>query len=194
MIRLTFFLNLLYAAYHGFLGIYTRSLWLLVLSAYYSVLSALRFGVLAYYRKSARQGDRQAGIFCQLFSGILLVVLALVLAVAAYLSTVTPVGKAHHLVVMISIAIYTFYKTILAIVCLIRDGNTPSPYVRSIRNINCADGAAAMFSLQRSMFATFGPGSGRIMNITTGCGVCLLVGLLGLSLVADTAHQHRKEV
>lgn len=193
--------NLLYALYNGVLGLMTQSLWFVTMGAYYIVLSAMRFAaVLAGRRGMRTAGD--AGALIIRLSGVLLVILAAVLSGSVYLSLTREVAVGYQKIVMITIAAYTFSKLTVAIVGAVKARRTRSPLLTAIRNIGCADAAASLLSLQRSMFASFGDvGSGAgtfIMNAAAGGAVCLFIVGLGVRMAVagdknysdggDTAH------
>jgi nitrate reductase gamma subunit len=51
--------------------------------------------------------------------------------------------------------------------------------------LNLAQAFFAIFSLQASMFHTFGTGESweHLMNILTGCAVCLLIVSIGIYMI-----------
>lgn len=82
---------------------------------------------------------------------------------------------------MISIAAYTFCKVIIAIVNAVKIAKHKSPLLATIRNITCADAAASILSLQRSMLVSFKGMSNSdiiLMNTLTGVFICLFVFML----------------
>ncbi|MGN0660168.1 MAG: hypothetical protein ACI4JX_00450 [Oscillospiraceae bacterium] len=176
-------LNICYALYNGILGFAYGSLWFLVLSAYYIILSVMRFAAVFCERKNNAETAMISEMFVMRFTGIMLMLLSLVLCVSVSYSIFHDVSKANGKIVMITIASYTFYKVIIALVNASKTARHPSPLLRAIRNISCADAAASVFSLQRSMLASFDGMSLseiRLMNIVTGCFVCLIIFILGL--------------
>lgn len=177
--------NLLYALYHGALGIVNRSLWFLTMSAYYTILSALRFSAVLCERKRNSTDSLDTEYFVMKLSGILLAVLSFVLTGVIYLSLAENIVIKHDSVMMITIATYTFYKITMAILRAVKQRKNPSPLLATIRSIGYADVAVSVLTLQRSMFASFGSigdFSARIMNILTGAVVCFFVFMLGATI------------
>ena len=120
------------------------------------------------------------------FSGILLVILGIVLAIVNYISLSQDIAIKHEKIIMITIATYTFYKITMAIVKAVKQHNNPSPLVRTIQNINYTEVFASVLTLQRSMLVSFGAMNSKqvcFMNAMTGGAVCLFVLILGLSMV-----------
>lgn len=176
--------NVSYALLHGAAGVLTQSWWFATLSAYYIVLSVMRFSLLLIRRKEAKQGTSED--FAARLTGGLFLAMAQCLAGTVILCTMKDRARPLHVIVIITMALYVFIKLTLAIIHLIRCGKQAPAVYRSLRNIALAEAFVALFSLQRSMLVSF-PGmteSGiRLMNILTGTAVCLLIFLLGLNLI-----------
>lgn len=180
-------INLLYALYNGILGICTSSLWFLTMGAYYTILGVMRFFAVLYARQNRR--SYEAGCFVMRLSGILLLVLTVVLWGSVYLSFEFDTAVRHSLPVMLSIATYTFYKVVMAIVNSVKARKIPEPLLYAIRGIGCADAAAALFSLQKSMIASFGDtasAGSRLGNALTGIAVCLFVLCLAIIMIIQS--------
>ncbi len=172
--------NLLYSFYTAGLGLSTVSWWFLALSAYYILLSVMRFAVLLWVGKGKKDH------FIPRFTGWVLMGLSVVLAGLTYMSMDSKNAPKHHEIVMITMALYAFLKITLAIMNLIKAGKMPSPALRTLRNIGFADALASIFSLQRSMLVSFGEMSEMnitLFNALTGTAVYLLVFLTGLNLI-----------
>lgn len=179
--------NLAYALYHGAVGITVGSLWFLLLCAYYLMLGAVRFATVLY--GSQHKTGPEAAFseqFLFRFVGGMLTLLAAVLAFSVYLSFQYDVAAAHSEIMMITIATYTFYKSTMAAVNAAKARKQRSLWLIALRNIGCADAAASLLTLQRSMLVSFPGMSGRDMervNALTGAGVCLLAAALGINMI-----------
>lgn len=190
-----FGLNLAYALYHGIVGILSASLWLLLLCAYYIILSVMRFSAVLYDHRSTKSSSSFSEQFLYRFLGGMLTLLSVILALSVYLSFRYDVAIVHQEIMMITIATYTFYKTTMAIVNAIKAGRQHSSWLIAIRNIGCADAAASLLTLQRSMLVSFEGMSNRdmeLMNALTGAGVCLLTAALGIYMIVGKERQSGK--
>ena len=115
-------------------------------------------------------------------------IMALSLVGVVILSVINERGHKFNMVVMIAIAAYSFAKIIYAIINLIKSRHTNSPKIITLKNISLASAFVSIFSMQRSMLATFGEmpkDDIDLMNTLTGAGVCIIVFLLGLNLVMN---------
>lgn len=179
--------NAVYAAANCALGVLQRSFWFITLGAYYLILSVLRFSVIYWYHRTGRAESYTAEPFLFRLTGVLLMLLAWVLAGSSYLSAKFDVATPHHKIVMIAMAAYTFTKIVMATVNAVNARRRTQPLLTILRNIGCADALAAMFSLQRSMLVSFGgmePEGILRLNAATGGVVCAAVFCIGVYMTA----------
>lgn len=179
----TLTVNLLYGAGHVVLGVLEGSVWLLVMAAYYILLGVMRFGAVLTERRHASER------FVMRLCGGMLMVLALVMGGATAISLAESNAVPHGIVIMLVIAIYTFWKMTMAIVHTVQAHQSGTPLTRTIRNITLASALASLLTMQRSMLVSFDGDmtaeAALILNICTGSAVCILVFLLGLNMLFD---------
>lgn len=175
--------NIMYAIYHGALGVVNQSLWFVTMFAYYMILSSMRFSAVLceWKRKSLASEDTE--YFVAKLCGGLLVLLSFILGGIVYISLSQNVAVKHHEIVMITIATYTFYKITVAVIRAIKQRKNTVPLLVVIRTIGYAEVAASLLTLQRSMLISFGSMDNKdiaLMNSLTGISVCLFILLLGI--------------
>lgn len=176
---LSLVLNIAYALYNGALGFLYSSLWFLTLSAYYIILSVMRFAAVFCGIRGTRTEE-----FVMRFTGVMLIILSFVLAGSVYYSIRFEVARPGGTIVMITIATYTFYKVIAAFIKAAKTVKRRIFLFTALRSIACADAAASVLSLQRSMLVSFEGMSAskiRLMNTLTGIGVCLFIFVSGVA-------------
>ena len=176
--------NLSCALMHAALGVLEGSWWYLTLSAYYVILSVLRFSLLRIRRRADKEGSDER--FAEKFTGWLFLALAWFLSGTVIMTVINDHGTQHHMIVVIALAAWVFTRLTLAIIHLIRARKNASPVIRALRNIAFAEAFVSLMSLQRVMLASFPgmtPENIRLMNALTGGGVCVLIFLLGLNLI-----------
>ncbi len=177
---MSFAANIAFAAYHGVLGFTLHSWWFITLSAYYVLLSVMRFAILRMPQ------DQASSRFVRRFTGIMLMLLAYCLSGTVILCAMKDRGVRYHEIVMITIALYAFVKVTLGITNLIKAARQSTPAWLCLRNISLADALVSICSLQRSMLVSFGDMAQKeitLFNILTGSGVCMIVLILGLNLI-----------
>jgi len=88
-------------------------------------------------------------------------------------------------ILVIITAFFAFYKITTSFISIAKDRQHMHPVDSSIRMLNLAQAIFAIFSLQASMFHTFGSGEHweHLLNILTGCTVCLLVVSMGIYMI-----------
>jgi len=179
--------NMVYSAYHIIFGITTHSWWFFTIGIYYAILGIVRFVVLRHKGKKH---------FVIRFTGIMLMVLSISLVGTVILAFVKDRGTEFHLIVMLMIAVYAFIKITLATIKWIKVRKSKSAKLITLRNISFADACVSIFSLQRSMLASFEGMTEveiRIMNAATGSAVCVIVFLLGFNLVQQKTIQIKQQ-
>ena len=179
----TLVINLVYGLGHAVFGVMETSSWLLVMAAYHILLGVMRFGAVLTERRHTSE------CFVMRFCGVMLTVLAVILGTSTALSVLQDRAVPHGMIIMLTIAVYTFWKLTMAIVHMVQAHLSGTPLTRTIRNITLASALASIMTMQRSMLASFGadmfPGDVLLFNALTGAGVCLLVLLMGLNMIFD---------
>jgi divalent metal cation (Fe/Co/Zn/Cd) transporter len=118
----------------------------------------------------------------------MLMLLSLPLIGTVILSVVRDRGKVMHMIVMITIAAYTFTKITFAIINLVKLRKGSSARLIALRNLSLADSCVSIFALQRSMLVSFpgmADGDIRIMNAVFGSVICIIVFILGYNLIRN---------
>lgn len=171
--------NAAFCAYYIIFGIITHSWWSFTVGVYYAILSATRFVV----HKSKENNN-----IIKKYAGVMLMLLSLPLVGTVILAVVSDRGIIMHMIVMISMAAYSFTKITLAIINLIKARKSDSAKLVSLRNVSLSHACVSIFALQRSMLVSFGDmpqNDIRIFNAVMGAAVCVIVFMLGLNLVKN---------
>lgn len=200
LFSLSLIVNVAYALLCGVLGIALHSPWYGMFCFYYLLLSALRCGLLAASRRGKkRAGEDARGLLVSRWKlyrlcGIALFVLEF--ALAAAVTVMVAVGRPAPVseVLAIASAAYTFYKVIFAAVGFIKVRRLHDPLLQAFRNINLADAAVSLLSLQVTLVAVFSQGEGESMkplNAAMGFFVCLLTIALGVWMIAEAGARLR---
>ena len=96
-----FVFNLLYALYHGVLGVMNRSLWFIATCAFYGILATMRFSSVLCGRRGCAPPTDDTEAFVMRLSGVLLAVLSFVLMAVNYISLSQNLAVRHGEIVMI---------------------------------------------------------------------------------------------
>lgn len=180
-----FFICLFYIILKMLSGIYYRSLWLVSLAVYYSLLALIRFLLLCHVNKRTPGSSRVSEWRRYRLCGIMLLFMNQALAGIVGFIVYQNRGYDYPGFLIYAVAVYTFYITIIAVVQLVRFKRYGSPLLSAAKAVNLAAAMVSMLSLTTAMLAQFGeddaPFFRRIMTGAVGGGVCLLV--LGIAIV-----------
>lgn len=186
--------NIMYAIYHGALGVANQSLWFVTMFAYYMILSSMRFSAVLCEWKCKSLASEDTEYFVAKLCGGLLVLLSFILGGVVYISLSQNVAVKHHEIVMITIATYTFYKITAAVIRAIKQRKNTVPLLVVIRTIGYAEAVASLLTLQRSMLISFGSMDNEdiaLMNSLTGISVCLFILLLGIFTILTSGKERK---
>ena len=168
-----------FAVWHGALGAVHHSAWFAAMCGFYLILALVRLCAVL-------SGGR--GVFAPRFTGVMLFALGAAVACVNTISLSQGIAAAYGTIAMISIAAFTTGKVTSAAVCAVRQRGK-GPLFAALNRIRCAEAAASVLTLQRSMLVSFGPmpaDTGRMMNALTGAGVCLFLLILGIASIRDS--------
>lgn len=186
--------NLAFGIYNGILGFVSVSWWFITVAAYYIILGTMRFAVLMSER-GKRSKNNGSEVFIMRFTGVMFLFMSLVLSGTVVLTSKSALQTGYDRIVMITLAVYAFFKATLAVVNIVKARNISSYRIKTLRNISLADAAVSIFSLQRSMLVSFKGCTDAeiyIFNIATGTAVCILVIVLGINLLRKKEKQNGK--
>lgn len=195
----SFLINIFYAVSNGIFGIINRSPWLGTLSAYYIFLSIMRFGIVRYGRKVSKEKMNKDLVIQELkvyrHTGILLALITIALSGAVILLVNQEGGQSYYGYMIFVMAMYTFYKAIIAVVNIVKVRKLQSPLLVTIRNIGYADALVSVLSLQTAMFASFGENSDvdpGVMNGITGACVCIMILAIGIYMIYSSGRKIKR--
>ncbi len=189
--HLSLALNILLALTKAAAGIYTASVWLIVLAGYYLVLCVAKGWVLYAERKAAQEPDegsrsRKEWHTFRLCGWMLIVLTAFLQGVVI---KIVRDGSSFRYqgTLIFAVSLYDFYCLISSIVYMFRTRKRHNPATVAIRCIRLATSLVAMLSLQTAMFASFSGSMAlaqqQMMNAITGTGVCLAMLVIGILMV-----------
>lgn len=193
----SFTLNVLFALAKGVTGWLFASWWLVSLSAYYLLLCISKFLLLSVSHrldklenKSIRQQKEwKAYRIC----GIILLVMTLVLFGVVVLIVTEGNEFTYDGTLIFVVAMYDFYCLIASIIYMIRTRKQHTPVIVAIKTVGFATALVSMLSLQTAMFASFGTDSDAVfkdlMNLISGCGVCVLLFSMGLIMIIQSTNK-----
>lgn len=127
------------------------------------------------------------------FCGVLILLMHLTLTGIVFQMINWNRAEEQGQILVIATAAFAFYKFTNSFWDIAKDRKHPHPVDSSIRMLNLAQAIFAIFSLQASMFHTFGTGETweHLLNIITGCTVCLLIVSMGIYMIRRSNREIR---
>lgn len=197
----SFLVNLVYAFGNGYYGWVRRSPWLGTLSAYYLVLSMMRFGVVRFgWKMPDKRTDKRTDKGLKLReiriyrnTGILLLMNTIVLDGAVILLIHNEGGTSYPGTLVFAVAAYTFYKIIMSVIHVVKAKRLKSPLLAAVRNVGYADALVSILSLQTAMLESFGEGmlEPKRMNGIAGAAICVAISLTGIYMIYSSGRQKK---
>ncbi|MBQ9796473.1 MAG: hypothetical protein IJW50_02015 [Clostridia bacterium] len=184
----SFGINLLFALFQAWLGVYHGSFWFYTLAVYYASLAFMRFFLLRDIKSfdvglsPLREWKRYR------FCGWVLLTMDLALALMVFFMVYWKRGSVHHEITTIAIAAFTFFSLTMAIINVIKYRKYQSPLLSAVKAISLASASVSMLTLETAMLNSFGQGESElfrtVMLCATGAAVCLFV--LGMAIYMVT--------
>ena len=186
------FINFAYGCFKIVSGVILGSAWIGCDGIYNMAQSLIQlFQILR--RKYARTSVQQWKSYR--FCGLLILFMHLTLIGLVFQMVNWNRAEEYGEIMIITTALFAFYKLISSFISIAKDRKHLRPVDSSIRMLNLAQAFFAIFSLQASMFHTFGTGEPweHLMNILTGCGVCLLIVSIGIYMICRGNREIKKQ-
>ncbi|MDE6658452.1 MAG: hypothetical protein K2J88_07725, partial [Oscillospiraceae bacterium] len=167
--------NFLYSLFQVVLAFVYQSPWHITMFVYYIILALMRFSVIASKNKNVL-----------IYNGIAMIFLAIAMSGIICLSITENKTTIYHIIIIITIATYTFYQMTISIINIIKANKTKNCQLIILRNIAVASSIGSMFSLECSMLGTFGDiktSYARNMEIISGAFAVAVILFLSFSML-----------
>lgn len=104
-------------------------------------------------------------------------------------------AEEHGQIMVIATAAFAFYKITTSFIEIVKDRKHIHPIDSSVRMLELSQAIFAIFSLQASLLHTFGTGKPweDLMNLATGCVVCLMVAAMGVYMIRRGTREIKKQ-
>lgn len=185
--------NLGYAVFNGILALFYRSAWFGLMFAWYTILGVMR--LLAVFSKRAGTSKLQKSSSLMGAIGLGMIILAITVSGIVYATVEEKHNPSYNSVVMITIAVYTFYIVIMSVLNIIKAKRIRNIKIIMLRDISLAGAIASVLSLERAMLGTFGNAGDKFsitMEISSGAVAFILIVIIGISMMIQS-HRYTKE-
>ena len=189
--------NLLYVVVNLLSGLRYHAAWFVVLALYYAFLAALRYSVFSSARRDPHGEDLLAEHRRSRLCGFILLGMNLVLSGMVLFIIERRVGYDYPGLLVFSMAAYTFYIFILAIVNLARYRKYGSPLLSAAKAISMTTALVSMLSLEVAMIDRFDSGDNptlfrETMIGVTGAVICAAVLTMSVVMIVRSSRALKK--
>lgn len=189
-------INLLYVGMHVVSYALYRSMWFVVLAAYYSILAIMRFLLVRYVRRVGIGKDRLGELKSSMLCSSIQLTVNFALTGAVMMILYQNKGFSYHGVLIYVMAGYTFYITTHAIIDLVKYRRYNSPVMTTAKVIALSAALVSMLSLETAMFSQFGQDMSAenkwLMIALTGAGVSIAVVTMSLFMIVRSYQEMKK--
>lgn len=176
-------INLLYIVMKLVSGIYYRSVWLISLAGYYTLLAVLRLLLVRQVNVRNEAAEFRRYRLC----GFILLLMNQALTGIVVFMVHQNKGFAYPGLLIYAMAFYAFYAVITATVHVVKTRRHKSPVLSAAKAVDLVAALVSILSLTTAMLARFGGGDDlafrRTMTGAVGGGVCTLVILMAAYMI-----------
>ena len=190
-----FAVNLFYAGVKLFSGISFQSWWFVTLAVYYILIALMRFSLLHYVQKNARNKSLEWRRYR--LCGIILLFMNIALAGIVILVVHQNSGFEYPGMLIYLMAMYAFYAVITAVWNVIKFRKYKNPVLSAAKVINLTAAMVSTLSLETAMLTQFGAADdaafGKNMTALTGAVVSAIVLGMAVYMIARATQQLKVE-
>lgn len=183
-------INLLYAVFNLYSGIYYSTAWFMLLAGYYALMAIMRFLLLRHVSKNGIGQNRLKELKRSKLCACILMTVNLSLSGAVLMMLNFDRGFEYSGILIYIVAMYTFYITSAAIVNVVKYKKFNSPVMSMATVINLAAALVSMLSLETAMLTQFGgdtsPETRRVLIVATGAGISIVVFFISMYTIWKT--------
>ena len=188
--------NLMYVGMNVLAWFMYRSMWFVVLGAYYAVLALIRFLLLRFLRANEPGRNPLAELSRARLCAFVLLLLNFTLTGAVMMILYAGKGFEYPGVLIYAVAAFTFYITLQAIVSLIKYRTYRSPVITTAKIISLCASFVSMLALETAMLSQFGAdmpvGTRHLFIALTGAFVSAAVISLSLYMIVKCSKEIRE--
>ncbi len=184
--------NVIYAVFQLFTGIFYTSFWYSAVAVYYIVICGVRFLLLYHFRRNDDDPIRELKAYR--FCGGLLFVLNIAISGMVVQMVRDGEGSRYPGLLIYLIASYAFYRITISVINMVKYRKLRSPILSASKALNFATALMAIFSLETAMLAEFGGEDNfeRIINTVTGISVCLIIFGMAIYMITHANKELEK--
>ena len=189
----SFALNVIYAIFQFFIGLYHGSFWFYSMFTYYLVLAVMRYFLMRYTLVNKVNEKPKVELIIYCFCGWMMLFLNLALSVMIFFMVYWNKTFNHHEITTIALAAYTFVSYTIAIINFIKYKRLKSPVYSIAKLISLTSACVSIITLEATMLTSFGSDmdvlTKKILLGCTGGVVSIFVVFLAINIIFNGMRQ-----
>ena len=166
----SFIINVVYAVFQFFIGLYHGSFWFYSMFAYYLLLAVMRYLLMRHTLTNEVNEKPKEELIKYCFCGWTMLILNIALTVMIFFMVYWNKTFNHHQITTIALAAYTFTSFAMAIINYIKYRKIKSPVYYAAKSISLTSACVSIITLEATMLTSFGSDMDVIIRkILLGC-------------------------
>lgn len=188
-LSMAFIINVVYAIFQFFIGLYHGSFWFYSMFAYYLSLAVMRYFLMRHTLANEANEKPKSELLKYWFCGWMMLFLNLALSVMVFFMVYWNRTFSHHEITTIALAAYTFTSFTLAIINYIKYRKLKSPVYSAAKSISLTSACVSIITLEATMLTSFGSDMDIIVRKiflgATGGVVSLFVLAIAINIIVN---------
>ena len=184
-----FVLNVIYAIFQFFIGLYHGSFWFYSMFAYYLSLAVMRYFLMRHTLVNEANEKPRSELLKYCFCGWMMLFLNLALSLMVFFMVYWNRTFVHHEITTIAMAAYTFTSFTLAIINYIKYRKLKSPVYSAAKSISLTSACVSIITLEATMLTSFGSDMDitvrKVLLGITGGIVSLFVLAIAINIIIN---------
>ena len=184
-----FVVNVVYAIFQFFIGLYHGSFWFYSMFLYYLLLAVMRYFLMRHTLANEANEKPKSELLKYCFCGWMMLILNIALAVMVFFMVYWNKTFNHHEITTIALAAYTFTAFTMAIINFVKYKKIKSPVYSAAKSISLTSACVSIITLEATMLTSFGADMDIVVRKLflglTGGVVSLFVVLLAINIIVN---------
>lgn len=178
-------------------GWFYSSIWLMILSSYYIVLTLSKTFLVSSSKKKQKLTDQKQILLHEWKTyrrcGKMILILTVTLESMVVMMVRHPQTVKYDQTIVLAMAAYDFYCVISGFVFIFSQQKKYSPITNAIKSVSLASSLVSILSLQTAMFGLHAADGQEnfqtLMSALTGSGICLFLLIFGCRMIYHSTKQ-----
>ena len=189
----SFIINIIYAIFQFFIGLYHGSFWFYSMFSYYLLLAVMRYLLIRHILVNKANEKPKVELKKYCLCGWIMLLLNLALSLMIFFMVYWNKTFNHHQITTIVLAAYTFTSFAIAIINYIKYKKLKSPVYSAAKAISLTSACVSIITLEATMLTSFGNdmdiGVRKMLLACTGWVISVFVLFLAINIIYNGMKQ-----